>query len=419
MTRPKAGTWSLTWSLAAADDLLRRGEGGAPALRGLGLVVTTACTLRCTYCYQRRVRPRSMRWEVARAALDLLLGSGSRALDVTFHGGEALLALPLVEKAVEYAMARLGPERTIRFSVGSNGTGLDARTLDLLARHRVHLHLGFDGVHPAQELRAPGTFAAVDRLLRTLAASMPDYLRCCVTAQITLTGANVGFLGDSVRYLLGLGVRSLHVAPLITHDRDWSPGSHEELEAQLAGLHSVCLEFLGRYGDIPLSLFREAARVGTSARLSPPCGAASGEYLVVDVDGAISGCIALAPSMLPPRRPLLRRAAECASFGHILQEARWPRPDAWAAKSLADTVLGSRGQRHTRERRCDTCEHLEGCHVCPVSSCHIPGNRDHRLVPDNQCAFNRVVAQQRALFVQAARPPASPAVARSGPARAS
>lgn len=419
MTGPRAGTRSLAWSLAAIDDLLRRGETGAPALRGLGLVVTTACTLRCTYCYQRRGRPRSMRWEVARAALDLLLGSGNRALDVTFHGGEALLVPRLVAGAMEYVTARLGPERTIRFAVGSNGTGLDARTLDLLARHRVHLQLGFDGVHPAQELRAPGTFAAVDHLLRTLAASMPDYLRCCVTVQVTLTGANARFLGDSVRYLLGLGVRSVHVAPLITHDRRWSQASEEELEAQLAGLHSACLEFLGRYGDVPLSLFREAARVGTPARPSPPCGAASGEHLVVDVDGAISGCIALAPSMRPLRRPLLRRAAECASFGHVLQEVPWPPPDAWAAQPLADRVLGSRGQRHTRKRRCDTCEHLEECHVCPVSSCHIPGNRDHRLVPDNQCAFNRVVAQQRRLFAQAARPAVSPAFADMMPASAS
>ncbi len=68
---------------------------GLPPLRTLTLILASGCNLRCTYCFQHPERPARMTWRVLREALDLLLASTRRTVDVVFTGGEPLLAFPL------------------------------------------------------------------------------------------------------------------------------------------------------------------------------------------------------------------------------------------------------------------------------------------------------------------------------------
>src|SRR5262245_54945662 len=131
-----------------------------PALdvRSLEVVLTAACNMRCAYCYQNAKQARSMEWDTLKPALDLVLRSTSRKLDVRFIGGEPLLELPLVERAVAYVKERASADQRVKFSISTNGTLLDDDAIEFLAEEEFETQLSFDGTEEAQDIRGRGTF---------------------------------------------------------------------------------------------------------------------------------------------------------------------------------------------------------------------------------------------------------------------
>jgi uncharacterized protein len=134
----------------------------------LSVVVTADCNFRCAYCYQDRKQPRQMSWPTMARALDLVGSVRRRKADVTFLGGEPLLGYPLIVRAVRRLGRRFTPNRRPDYTIATNGVLLTPRRLAFLERHNFAVQLSFDGVAPAQDLRAPGSFALLDRLLDRL-----------------------------------------------------------------------------------------------------------------------------------------------------------------------------------------------------------------------------------------------------------
>jgi len=179
------------------------------ALKGVSVIMTPACNLRCPYCYQGRGDRRQMAWGMLRAALDLLLGSEQRQVELEFYGGEPLLAFPLLRRGVAYAKARCPPRLRLRFGVTTNGLLLDERRAGFLARHRVRTSLSFDGLPAAQDQRAPGSFARLDRTLDRLRRRHPRFFARHLEVGLTLTAANLTTLADSVEYFFGKELRTI------------------------------------------------------------------------------------------------------------------------------------------------------------------------------------------------------------------
>ncbi len=135
----------------------------------VSLFLTSACNLRCTYCYGRGgEHPQQMTWEMARSALDLAEQSRvGENLSVHFHGnGEPTLAFGLLKKCVAHArQISSGP---VRFSIGTNGVmGVDEALW--LAEHMNEATLSLDGcreVHDTQRPRPSGG-GSWDHALRT------------------------------------------------------------------------------------------------------------------------------------------------------------------------------------------------------------------------------------------------------------
>ena len=74
--------------------------------------------------------------------------------------------------SLEYAVEHLETTSAVGHRVGvtvfTNGTLLDRGTRRFLARHGIGVQISCDGVEPAQELRARGTSARLDRALSRL-----------------------------------------------------------------------------------------------------------------------------------------------------------------------------------------------------------------------------------------------------------
>jgi uncharacterized protein len=368
-------------------------------VRTVEVVLTSACNLDCAYCYQNRHAPRSMNWPTLRAAADLLLRSSAPEAVLTFYGGEPLLRFPAIRRCVDYVNERLPAGKSVRFTVITNGLLLGDTIVSFLEANRVRTRLSFDGLPAAQRLRGASTFARLDGLLDHLREKHPGFFRERLCVGITLTAATIPTLAGSVEYLLAQRVPEIDVAPPLTHDPDWRPALHEELDRQFRRIYCTCILHAARTGRVPLTLFRKAPPA--EEELSDPdavCRVAAGDRLTVDVDGRVYSCAMLVESYQElPSTPLAERL-------HALRLGQVDDPRLLSQKETHLRAVRDTGLFHdTRRRyssfgRCGECRYRRDCTVCPVSIVHQPGNSDPDRVPDFICAFNRTALAWRDRF---------------------
>jgi sulfatase maturation enzyme AslB (radical SAM superfamily) len=374
-------------------------------LRSVGVALTSACNLRCAYCYQRPAAVRRMDWETLRAALDLLVRSGSPAPQLTFLGGEPLLELPLIRRATAYLEQRLAPGVRPRYAITTNGTLLDEDALRFLASRRVQTHISFDGVEPAQRWRGEGTFAVLDALLDRLRVDFPGYLHDDVTFTVTLSSANVRSLAATVRYFLDRGVSSFTTWPLLTPDPGWNDDCVEELDRELGEASTACRRHLRRTGTVPFEVFRRDGRRRSRRRHDVrPCRIADGHAAVVDTDGELVACGLFAPSLVAPATELARCAADACRIGRIDDPELPERLEARCARLDGLRLFRAKEAKRSPYRACRDCRLLSECRICAWSIAAQPGNEDPDLVPALPCAFTILAAKHRRR-VPSPRPP--------------
>ena len=371
-------------------------------IEALEIVLTAACNLKCAYCYQNDKKPRSMSWDTLRGALDLLLLSRCQEVEVLFLGGEPLLEFPLIRKAVAYVERTRPRNRTVRYSLITNGTLLRKEQARFLARHRIGVQLSFDGVPAAQGLRGRGTFVVLDRLLDILRTEEPRLYRERLSVNVTLTAAAIPHLADSIAYLLGKGLPEIAVVPVVTHDRKWKNDALETLNEQFAGVFKACLKHYHRTAEVPLLLFRTNGADGPTERGRRPegamCRAPTGHSLAVDVDGQVHGCAAFVESYQKFPSPFLRDRVAAMRLGDYRAPDFTKRLAAYPQAARRTGIFHDKRGKHSSFGRCGECRFVEACSVCPASIGHIPGNTDPSRVPDFVCAFNLVALSWRERF---------------------
>ena len=136
-------------------------------LRQLVFEVTDACNLRCTYCaYSNLYIGRDARTgkylsiEQAKVVIDYLtslwrvhslLGFPKRFC-IGFYGGEPLLHFKLIKEIIEYIECQKGIDKTLLYTITTNGLLLD-KYIDYLAEKKFSLLISFDGDEQAQGFR--------------------------------------------------------------------------------------------------------------------------------------------------------------------------------------------------------------------------------------------------------------------------
>ena len=274
-----------------------RSRKSTSSIRSLEVVLTTACNLRCAYCYQDLRTDRSMGWPVLRSALDLILDSDHPQPELTFYGGEPLLELPLIMRAVEHLETTSAAGRRVGVTVFTNGMLLDRGTARYLARHRIDTQISCDGVEAAQDLRAPGTYRRLDRALVGLKDEFPDFFRDRCSVAITVSSRNLVHLAESFASLVERGVGEIAPAPVVTHDPGWHPGTLELLADQLEEISRLSIEHFRATGEVRFAPFQKnEVDDSHEDRGSAMCGAVTARDPTVDVDGQVYGCVLFAES---------------------------------------------------------------------------------------------------------------------------
>lgn len=314
--------------------------------------------------------------EMLRSWIDRLLASKAKERTLALTGGEPVVEWQLIHRAIEYARETPSDRKGPGISLTTNGMLLDDEKSEFLVAHDVEMQISIDGVREAHELRAPGTFDQLDGLLVRLRRDHPSWYRNRLSVGMTLTSVNLSFLSRSIEHLLGRGIQSIRLAPLLTHDEGWGREAEDELERQVALVFECCLEHHRRTGGIPLEVFRRPTKSPETRPERPVCRVNAPETRAVGTDGSVARCgLLLAPENGGTRA------------GPILEE--WVASPEWP---------GLRRERFSRWGQCRECEFVDECLVCPVASANIPGNTDFRRVPDAGCAFNRIVAACRRRF---------------------
>ncbi len=186
----------------------------------LSLEVTSACNLRCTYCYQPTSwRHARMAWDIGKRCIDLLQkgSTGGETWHISFYGGEPLLNISLVMRVADYATSvarRVGCG--VRFRITTNGTLVNERIAREFARRRFQVELSLDGRGASHDRHrrtasGAGTHATIVARLPVLLRHIPSDL---LTVNVVVTHETVNELERNLEYLWNLGLTRVVVIPV-------------------------------------------------------------------------------------------------------------------------------------------------------------------------------------------------------------
>jgi uncharacterized protein len=283
-------------------------SGRQPDIGTLDLNVSSACNLRCRYCYiafngdQRQwpaqavhgCGPPLMSSETARRAVDFLLAASGPApqVHIIFFGGEPLLNPSLIRTILEYATERgeaFG--KAVRFSLSTNGVLMDREMLALARNFAMDFQISLDGPPEIHDRfrPLPGNRPNYQRILANL-ADLPRPLPAEISVRATLHRYSTDIL-RLVRHFREIGFRSILVAP--AHgEGEWSlqPEDWQRLAVSLEETTWHYLEAI-RAGDF----FYFPPLAGVNLTYAPEqlkhwaCGAGR-QYLCAHTDGSIYLC---------------------------------------------------------------------------------------------------------------------------------
>jgi uncharacterized protein len=263
---------------------------GDPQPTSVTLFLTTACNLRCTYCYAAAgdAPARFMSLDVARRGIDFIAANARRksapAIEITYHGGgEPTVHWKVMTESLEYARrvaCRLG--LIVKAYSATNGVMTDAQ-LDWVVANLDGLSVSFDGLPAAHDrhrltVLGQGSSDRVERSLRRFdAAGFPYGVR------VTVTADQISRLSDSIRHICSnFNARRVQVEPAYQLGR-WNAAPSAETVGFIEAFRAA--ERVAReYGR---SLFYSAARVG--ALTSHFCGITQDSF-ALSPDGNVSAC---------------------------------------------------------------------------------------------------------------------------------
>lgn len=181
---------------------------GSPEPTFVTLLLTTACNMRCSYCYASAGdRPAvNMDIAVARRGIDFVSANAARqgepCFEVAFHGGgEPTVNWRTLTLATRYAQQRAAElDLAVRVTTSTNGALSDAQ-IDWIIEHLDGVSLSCDGLPETQDANRPmanGTDSSerVGHCLRRFdQAGFPYGIR------MTVTREQIESLPDSIEYL--------------------------------------------------------------------------------------------------------------------------------------------------------------------------------------------------------------------------
>jgi uncharacterized protein len=208
----------------------------------LTLHITTACNMRCSYCYSPPKPGPVMSEETGGKAMEMAAKMNKDSTGVIFFGGEPLLHKDLIRTLVDRARDMEAKQTgRFHFKITTNGVLLDEEFLKYSLENDILIAMSFDGVQPAHDQHrlmadgAPSFESLIDKLQLLLAA------RPYSSVLMVVNPDTAQYLYESVEFLLGLGCRYLIVS--LNYAGNWDESSFRVLEKQYKKLGKLYIKW--------------------------------------------------------------------------------------------------------------------------------------------------------------------------------
>ncbi len=208
----------------------------------LTLHLTTACNMRCTYCYSPPRDGVVMSEETGRRTMVLGGRISPGSCGIVFSGGEPLLHQDLIQSLVEYGHELERHELgRFHYRVITNGLLLDQTFLDFVLRNDIAVAMSFDGVRQAHDRhrRLPNGKGSFDDLVRRLELLLS--VRPYASVLLVVTPQTVRWLAESICFLMDLSCRYVTVS--LNYGAQWRESDLRVLADQYMRLGELYVEW--------------------------------------------------------------------------------------------------------------------------------------------------------------------------------
>lgn len=156
-----------------------------PNFRRLIVLLTTACNLRCKYCFERHQKQQqhlTMTRQTARHCIEYLINhSPEKVVELHFFGGEPLLNFPLIKYFVKLGNKLANKcDKSIRYLIVTNGTIITDESAKFFSNSDFRVQISIDGhqkAHDANRLfpNGAGSYDKICRNIRHLNGNNVNY----------------------------------------------------------------------------------------------------------------------------------------------------------------------------------------------------------------------------------------------------
>lgn len=313
MQQPKNGLYLSTQDFPQwSDDITPLISDGTICLsdeddmivKNITFVVTEACNLNCSYCYECHKTNNRMSKEVAKQAVDMLFDKEKlngyydldrvKAVVLEFIGGEPLIEIELMDYIVEYFKFKafeLGSPWATNYMISFTSNGvlfLNDKVQKFLNRNkgRVSSSITIDGnkeLHDSCRVfhNGEGSYDIVEKSIKF--AVSKGLLN---QTKITLCPENVMYLNDALKNVWSLGIQAAFTN--CVYEEGWTTKDAKILYNQMIQLADYLLEDMN-YKKYVCSLFDE--NIGGELTSSRNWCGGNGQMLAIGTDGKCFPCI--------------------------------------------------------------------------------------------------------------------------------
>jgi uncharacterized protein len=347
-------------------------------LNSFNFIMTERCNFNCSYCYQER-GTEDLDVDTAKRAVDFFFPFFTGKCHVNFSGGEPLLVFDEVVRIVGHIREmNHKPQKSIDYSLTTNGILLSDEMLRFLDSNRFSLNVSFDGM--AQEIfREKGSFSQIVSALEKIR----NHPAISLQTNSVFTPKSIEYLSESIQYILEQDVPDILFSLSITSS--WDSHSIANLKEELKSLREILLIIYKKTGKIPVANYRKDSNSGG---FYCPAGE---DRMSLMPDGRLWGCYFFADFA---RTGDKTGEFEKYCFGDL---------DTFGNKqaTLYPKILSNYSKMNligyqTPDRNCLQCVEMKECGLCPVEP--LFSGSTLGKIPGYVCEMKKITREEKNKF---------------------
>mgnify|MGYP000016879728 CR=1 FL=1 len=221
----------------------------------IGIWLTTACNLKCRYCYEGDNKSSVlMERNVMEQCVRYINQIDDPLVIIQFHGGEPLLNYEMLESLVLSILKNKKASQKIMFGVTTNATLLDDNKIRFLSEHMDYgFSISIDGGKQVHDLmrvfsNGKGSYDMVISKVKKALKYNPN-----IRFRMTFTSKTVSNLCESIMHLVEIGARQIVSIPDYFDD-GWEEETMEVYREQLRAIDKIYKEYRFAERDIEIAL---------------------------------------------------------------------------------------------------------------------------------------------------------------------